>query len=224
MEKTTKQKLNIKFILSICLVILCCMLFLTLAILAAKDGNLGVDKAFIEFSLNIRNKVLTGFLKVFTYLGDIITLAILTIVVAIFVKPILVKIFSVINLCCAGAFSVIVKYLIKRSRPIGVSLIEETGYSFPSAHALISVVFYGFLIFLIWKFLKNKPLKIILTVIIVISTLIVAYSRIYLGVHYFTDVIAAIIIGIAYLISAVWAYIFIENKIKQKKNMEKNNE
>ena len=59
-----------------------------------------------------------------------------------------------------SVFCLIVKHIVQRPRPEGIALIEETGFSFPSAHTMGSVVFYGFLVFLIWKYFKNKPLKI----------------------------------------------------------------
>jgi len=74
------------------------------------------------------------------------------------------------------------------------------GYSFPSGHSMISAAFYGFLIYLIYKKVKNKKLKI--TLIIVLSILIVSIgiSRIYLGVHYTSDVLAGFTVSVSYLI------------------------
>ena len=74
------------------------------------------------------------------------------------------------------------------------------GYSFPSGHSMISAAFYGFLIYLIYKKVKNKKLKI--TLIIVLSILIVSIgiSRIYLGVHYTSDVLGGFLLSISYLI------------------------
>lgn len=74
------------------------------------------------------------------------------------------------------------------------------GYSFPSGHSMISAAFYGFLIYLIYKKVKNKKFKI--TLIIVLSILIVSIgiSRIYLGVHYTSDVLAGFTVSVSYLI------------------------
>ena len=141
---------------------------------------------------------------------------------AIVCKPIWVKIFAVVNVGFVAAFCWVVKHIIQRPRPEGIALITETGYSFPSAHTMGSVVFYGFLVFLIWKYFKSKNLKIILTIILPIFALAIGYTRIYLGVHYFTDVVAGTLAGIAYLAVAIVLFILLEKKIKFKRgNNEK---
>lgn len=207
---------NFKFrlILSICLVCLCAGIFFFLAIKVKTSGNFDVDYNFIDFSIKIRNKPLTNILKVLTHFGSMLTVAILAVVMAVVCKPIWVKIFSVVNVGAVAVFCWVVKHIVERPRPEGVALIVETGFSFPSAHTMGSVVFYGFLIFLIWKYLKNKPLNITLSVIIPVLVLIIGYSRIYLGVHYFTDVLVGLVCGIAYLTVAIFVFELLENKVK----------
>ena len=79
-------------------------------------------------------------------------------------------------------------------------LIEEQGYSFPSGHSMVSTAFYGLLIYLIYKNVKNKYIKYTLCTILSILILIIGLSRIYLGVHYVSDVIGGVCFSIAYLI------------------------
>ena len=211
---TTKKLL---FFLSCALVAVCGGIFLLIAIKYSLDGGFSIDASLIKFSQSIENDFLTSFFKLLTHLGSFITIIILTIVLAIILKPVLLKIFVVINVGVVGAFCLIVKKIIERPRPVGIALIEETGFSFPSAHSMISVVFYGFLIFIIWKMIKNKTLNIVLTSIFSVLALTIAYTRVYLGVHYITDVCAGAVAGLAYLIVAIWAYIIVENVIKNKK-------
>ena len=151
-----------------------------------------------------------------------ITVAVLAVIMAIVCKPVWVKIFSVVNVGFVAVFCWVVKHIVQRPRPEGIALIEETGYSFPSAHTMGSVVFYGFIIFLIWKYLKNKPLKISFTVLLSIFAILIGYTRVYLGVHYASDVLAAILAGVAYLAVAIILFVFLEKKIKFKRgNNEK---
>lgn len=203
-----------QLILSICLTIVCVGMFLLLAIKYSVSGNFEVDYSLINFSIRIRNGFLTNALKILTHLGSMITVAILAVVMAIACKPIWVKIFAVVNVGFVAVFCFVIKHIIKRPRPEGVALIVETGFSFPSAHTMGSVVFYGFLLFLVWKYLKNKPVKIILSVITPILVFIIGYSRIYLGVHYFTDVLAGFFAGIAYLVVAIFVFEILNKKIK----------
>ena len=88
----------------------------------------------------------------------------------------------------------------QRPRPIEFRIIDENGYSFPSGHSMVSAAFYGFLIYLIYKNIKNKYLKWGLITILSLLIIFIGISRIYLGVHYTSDVLAGFLISISYLI------------------------
>ena len=77
---------------------------------------------------------------------------------------------------------------------------DVSGFSFPSGHALISVVFYGLFIHMIWHEIKTKWLRNVLIVLLSIIILLIAFSRIYLRVHYASDVIAGIAVGFIWLV------------------------
>ena len=105
-----------------------------------------------------------------------------------------------INLVIITILQYILKYTFLRTRPVDINLIEETGYSFPSGHSLTAMAFYGFIIYLINTSKLTKINKVIYTIILSILILISGFSRIYLGVHFFTDVIGAFSFSLAYLI------------------------
>ena len=88
----------------------------------------------------------------------------------------------------------------QRERPTEFRLIDEKGYSFPSGHSMVSMAYYGFLIYLIYKYVKNKKLKYILISGLILLIILIGTSRIYLGVHYTSDVIAGFLVSISYLI------------------------
>lgn len=76
----------------------------------------------------------------------------------------------------------------------------KVGYSFPSGHSMVSMAFYGFLIYLIYNNIKNKYIKWILICSLSILIILIGISRIYLGVHYTSDVLAGFLLSISYLV------------------------
>jgi undecaprenyl-diphosphatase len=92
------------------------------------------------------------------------------------------------------------KFFFQRNRPLQPVIDDVSGYSFPSGHALISVVFYGLFIHMIWHEVKSKWLRIALITLLGTLILLIAFSRIYLNVHYASDVIAGIAVGFIWLV------------------------
>jgi membrane-associated phospholipid phosphatase len=98
----------------------------------------------------------------------------------------------------------LLKGLFNRERPTVPLLFHAKGLSFPSGHALMSVTFYGLLIYMIFKNVQNKPLKWTLIGLLILLIMIIGMSRVYLRVHYATDVIAGYCIGFLWLVFTVW--------------------
>ena len=90
----------------------------------------------------------------------------------------------------------IIKNIIKRPRPNHIRLIKQGGYSFPSGHAMISIAVYGFLLYYIQTNCKNKKQKVLLSVLLTILILMIGCSRVYVGVHYPTDIIGGYCLSI----------------------------
>lgn len=174
------------------------------------DLILQVDNIISNTFLQARSETISKIFLLITNICNPITIILLTILcfvlLAIFKNKKELKIFIPIGL--AFLEGVIIKNIIKRPRQLNPYYLE-TGYSFPSLHSIMAVVFYGMMTFLLLKNIKNKIIKgIIIAIYILIATL-VAFSRIYLGVHYFSDVICGIIIG---GINLIFGCIFLENK------------
>jgi undecaprenyl-diphosphatase len=96
------------------------------------------------------------------------------------------------------------KNLFGRHRPDIPLLREAQGLSFPSGHAFMSMTFYGLLIYIIWKTVKPKWLKRVLVVFLALLILIIGFSRIYLRVHYPSDVLAGFTTGFLWLVISLW--------------------
>ena len=142
----------------------------------------------------------TPIAKAITQLGGAIFLIGLSITLAIIIKNKKIGILIWVNIAISTLLNQILKFIIQRPRPTEFRIIDERGYSFPSGHSMISATFYGFLIYLIYKNVKNKYLKYSLIIMLVILILLIGTSRIYLGVHYTSDVLAGFLIAISYLI------------------------
>ena len=142
----------------------------------------------------------TPIAKFITNFGGAIFLVVLTVTLVVLVKnkKISLSIFS--NLVIITGLNQLLKRILQRPRPTEFRIVEETGYSFPSGHSMVSMAFYGYLIYLIYKYVENKYIKWIL--IVLLSCLIVGIgtSRIYLGVHYTSDVLGGFLISISYLV------------------------
>lgn len=94
----------------------------------------------------------------------------------------------------------LLKYLFKRKRPLSPLLKAVRGLSFPSGHAIMAVTFYGLIIYIISHTVSSDWLRYSLTVILVVMILLIGFSRVYLRVHYASDVLAGFIIGLLWLL------------------------
>lgn len=158
----------------------------------------------------------TPIAKFITNFGGAIFLGILVVTLFIVIKnkKIGASIFS--NLVIITLLNQLLKRILQRPRPTEFRIVEETGYSFPSGHSMVSMAFYGYLIYLIYKHIKNKYIKWISITLLSTLILLIGMSRIYLGVHYTSDVLGGFLISIAYLI----IYINIMDKyVLEKKNL-----
>ncbi len=146
--------------------------------------------------------------KFITNFGGAIILIVVTIALLISIKNKKIRLSIFSNLVIITILNQLLKRILQRPRPTEYRIIEETGYSFPSGHSMISMAFYGYLIYLIYKYVKNKYIKWISIILLSILICVIGISRIYLGVHYTSDVLGGFLISISYLI----IYISVVNK------------
>lgn len=169
-----------------------------------------IDNTIYELIIKNMNPILSAIMIFISFLGSAITLITLAIASIFLVKDKKYSKLIILNLALSFILNKVLKLIIARPRPSRLRLVIENGYSFPSGHSMVSFAFYGFLIYLISKNLKNKKIKYPLIALLSLLILLIGISRIYLGVHYVTDVLGGYIIGLIYLI------VFIE-VIKKKK-------
>jgi len=142
---------------------------------------------------------LTTILKIITNFGGAIIIILITASILLFVKNKKIGQYVTLNLIIITLINQALKFIIQRPRPTEYRLINQGGYSFPSGHSMVSMAFYGFFIYLIYNKVQNKYLKSILCIALSILILLIGISRIYLGVHYASDVIGGFIFSIGYL-------------------------
>ena len=160
--------------------------------------------------------VSTPIAKFITNFGGAIFVISLTTILFFVIKDKKIGISIITNLGIVTILNQIIKFIMQRPRPTEFRIIEETGYSFPSGHSMVSLAFYGYLIYLIYKYINNKHLKRTLIIILSVLICIIGVSRIYLGVHYTSDVLGGFLISFAYLI----IYIELVNKFVLEKNKD----
>jgi len=94
----------------------------------------------------------------------------------------------------------LLKQLFQRKRPLSPLLKAAKGLSFPSGHAIMAVTFYGLLIYILQHGLTIDWLKWVVTILVIVLIVLIGFSRIYLRVHYASDVAAGFIIGLLWLL------------------------
>lgn len=179
--------------------IVCLSIFMFLLLNVSQNKIINIDVLLSNFMMSIRNDKLTLVMKILTNLSSAVFLISLAILLFFILKNKKISLSIAINLALCFLINVSVKYLTVRDRPV-FSLINESGYSFPSGHSTVSSAFYGFLIYLICKSKFKKSAKIVLSAFLSLIILIVIFSRLYLGVHFLTDVIASLMLSVSYLI------------------------
>lgn len=192
------MKKNYKLIIFILFLII----FITLVIMICNGKISSFDDGIYKFIISFKSYYMTKFMKIITKFANTSTIIILCIAsLSSLFKKYKGSIYLCLNIVLSTVLNLILKYCIQRPRPeLGRRLIEEAGYSFPSGHAMASISFYGFLIFLILNSDFKMSSKIILTIILSLIIILVGISRIYLGVHYPSDIIGGYLVSLCLLI------------------------
>jgi membrane-associated phospholipid phosphatase len=167
---------------------------------------MNIDQIVLNFFVNNRIEWLSFVMLVVTYSGSYMIVGGVTFLSALsfYIHKHTARIFPLLlTVGGSAATTYLLKHVVERARPaIDFMLYPETGFSFPSGHATAAMALYGFLLYTIWKhdkhFLK-KPFVILLSALIVL----VGVSRLYLGVHYLTDVLVGYAIGLIWLFIGV---------------------
>lgn len=165
------------------------LIFLSMLGVVLFDKSLVFDSSIYETLMGFRCSFLDILFKTITWFGNPMTIiGLIVIFIAIFRnKDSLLLTISALDSVIVNS---IIKHIVKRDRPNILRLVSESGYSFPSGHAMISVCVYGFLFYLAMVRIKNKYLRWVSCFVLGFLILGIGISRIYVGVHYASDIIA----------------------------------
>lgn len=170
----------------------------------AKDPFIEADVRLMNLVADLRSVAAAKFFLLFTYLGNwqfIISLGVIAAVALALLKEKRKLTFLIIGVAGGELFYTAFKLLLHRTRPdIGFSLILRNGYAFPSGHAVMSLIFYGMIGYGFFKILKNRWLKLPLIILATVLIFLIGFSRIYLGAHWVSDILAGWAFGIAFLV------------------------
>ena len=182
-----------------------------------------LDFSTLNFAEKIRTPFLTTFFKAVTFMGEwYFVLGILISISLFFIikKTSRFRLVARRNLdvfilwpITIGGFGAtfVLKEIFHRSRPLG-ALVTESSPSFPSTHAMFSIAFYAFIFYLLALNAKSRFSKYLLISAVFLAPVFLGFSRLYLGVHYLSDVLAGYAIGDVWFLIGVYGIKFINRK------------
>ena len=155
---------------------------------------------------------ITAFFNVVTSLASSEAIIIITLALIFLLNTNHERLFVIINTIISAGIIIVSKNIFLRERPlIGSELLSS--YSFPSGHSLIATTYYGFLIYLLKRSKCKEEYKVIGTTMLTTLIVLICLSRLVLNVHYITDVIGGVILGLVILLVLIY---FFEKTFKPK--------
>lgn len=180
------------------------------------------DRTIISFITGFESPTLTQIMKVFTFIGSSKAIAFIVLIASFFLYKVLKHRFELILfigvMIGANFLFASLKLLFHRARPDFHRLIEVGGYSFPSGHATNAMALYGILAFLLWRHIPTHLGRMILIFVSSLMIVTIGVSRIYLGVHYPSDIMAGYFISGFWITLAIWFFQRYKEKVENRQN------
>lgn len=202
------KKISLSVLLMFVLFVFCLWGLFIVADMVFEDKNFSFDEKVFTLIKPWVSPLHTSFMQVITFVGSqnfLLPANLILIGFYLFFRNnrlIAYKIATVSITSVAVMF--LMKFFLQRERPLVPLIAKVHGYSFPSGHTFTSVTFYGIIAYIIYKNVKKPVLKWVLIIACIILILLVGFSRVYLRLHYASDVIAAFCLGLIWLLLAKW--------------------
>jgi undecaprenyl-diphosphatase len=195
--------------------------FCLIALFISDNKIVNFDNRITDYLQSLISPNLTNIMKFFTFIGSGIVIGFIVIIAMVVFYFVLKHRNELVLLVGVVIGSALLNYLLKmmfhRARPTINRLIEASGYSFPSGHSMAAFTLYGILSFLLWKHISSYRGRSLLIIISVLMIVMIGISRIYLGVHYPSDVLAGFLASGTWLILSIWAF----QKYQERKFLSK---
>jgi undecaprenyl-diphosphatase len=168
------------------------------------------DNRITDFLQSMNSQILTNIMKFFTFIGSGSVIGFIVIMAMIFFYVVLKhrsELVLLVGVVIGSALlNLILKMTFHRARPTINRIIDASGYSFPSGHSMAAFTLYGILSFLLWKHISSYSGRSLLIIISVLMIAMIGISRIYLGVHYPSDVLGGFLASGIWLIFSIWTF------------------
>lgn len=183
-------------------IVLPLFIFIFITIKVMNKDTVNFDNFIYYHVAEFMSPKVTQLFKLFTFLGSGEFFSVLVIILLlVFYTNEKYSFFSAmiaINLLISLIINKGLKNIFRRNRPDILKLVSAGGFSFPSGHSMVSMSFYGLLLFLCFRNFKNN-MKYLIMLLLSAVILLIGLSRIYLGVHYASDVAGGFSLGILWL-------------------------
>lgn len=176
-------------------------------------GKWGFDASAISFVNGIRNNYLNKAIEILTSTGNFMPTLIMAIIGTIILWCLYDRrngLFFGINILGLWLCNELFKSIFKRQRPSGKWLVDVTGYSLPSGHAMIFMGMVLLLIYFIINNVRNKKVGVIISSLIFMYAILIGLSRVYVGVHYLSDVLIGWTLAVAWVSASLMFYRIID--------------
>lgn len=208
--------ITLRLIIAVVLFLLALFVFATIADEIVLEHESGFDNTILKAIFSLESPLATKIFLAFTFFGSS------TFLFPAYVLLILIFLFKknwklALDVASIGITSTSLLYLLKdifkRQRPLDPLIRHVTGFSFPSGHSFSSFTFCGLIAYLIWQSNLQNGWIIAATIVLFLFATTIAFSRVYLKVHFPSDVIAGFCLSMMWLVISIWLLNVVDKKI-----------
>ncbi|MFJ7974440.1 phosphatase PAP2 family protein [Peribacillus sp. NPDC096379] len=215
------MKQNGQFLIAFLISLFSLIGFCVMAILVSGKRIVQFDQSVISFIRGFESSVVTSIMKFFTFIGSLPFVLVISLIALILLDKVLKHrielLLFIVVMIGTPLLNQVLKFVFQRARPDFHRLIEVEGFSFPSGHAMSAFAVYGILSFLLWRHIPTRLGRVTLIMFSSLFILMIGVSRIYLGVHYPSDIIGGYFASSCWLAIAIWIFQRLKSEARRKK-------